>query len=84
MSKYDQADKYFYSESLDVLLMSLGAKGELGHIMHVIYSGNEAYTKHLMEATEKFLDDNFVECDFNKETNEFRFLGVDDDSTTSN
>lgn len=83
MSKYEQEGICFYSESLDVLLMSLGAKGELGHIMHVIYSGNEAYTKQLMEATDKFLDDNFVECDFNKETNEISFLGEDDDNTTT-
>lgn len=82
MSKYEQAEKYFYSESLDVLLMSLGAKGELGHIMHVIYSGNEAYTKQLMEATDKFLDDHFVECDFDKENNEISFLGVDDGAST--
>jgi hypothetical protein len=82
MSKYDQEGKYFYSESLDVLLLSLGTKGELGHIMRVIYSGNEAYTKQLIEAIDKFLDDNFVECDFDKENNEISFLGVDDGVST--
>jgi hypothetical protein len=82
MSKYDQLDKHFYSEELDVLLVSLGAKGEIGHIMHVKYSGNEAYTTQLMEATEKFLDDNFVECDYNPLGNEISFLGEDDGAST--
>jgi len=49
--------------------------------MQVIYSGNEAYKSQLIEATEKFLDDNFVECDFDATTNEISFLGEDDDGS---
>jgi hypothetical protein len=82
MSKYEQANKHFYSEELDVLLVSLGAKGEIGHIMHIKYSGNEAYTKQLLEATDKFLDDHFVECDFDVENNQISFLGVEDGAST--
>jgi hypothetical protein len=81
MSKYEQIDKHFYSEGLDVLIKSLGTKSDLGHVMHVIYSGNEAYKSQLIEATEKFLDDNFVECDFDATTNEISFLGEDDDGS---
>lgn len=82
MSKYDTEGKFFYSESLDVLLMSLGVKGEIGHVMHVKYSGNEAYVKELLEANEKFLDDQFIDCDFDTESNEISFLGVDNGAST--
>lgn len=82
MNKYETKGNHFYSELLDVLLMSLGAKGEIGYIMYVIYSNNEAYSKELLDANENFLDDHFVECDFDEENNEISFLGVDDGSTT--
>lgn len=75
MSKYEQADQHFYSESLDVLVKTLGAMGELGPILQVVYSGNEAYTNPLMEASEAFLDDNFVPCQFDYEKNEVVFEG---------
>lgn len=83
MSNYEQEGKHFYSEPLDVLLMSLGIKGELGHIMHVVYSGNEAYTKELIEATDRFLDDQFVECNYDKENNIINFLGENNGNTTT-
>lgn len=83
MSKYEQAGQHFYSESLDVLVKTLGAIGELGTVLHVIYSGNEAYANPLMEASETFLDKNFVSCQYDYEKNEVSFEGEDDGSSAS-
>lgn len=74
MNNYEIADQHFYSESLDVLVRALGSKGQLGPIMQIVYSGNEAYKQPLIEAAETFLNDNFVPCQFDYEKNEVSFF----------